>query len=263
VKKLLQHFSVPIGDDYESLCRSLSGLLRAAGLNPGTYPSAEPTGCASYFPKIEAGADLTEAIVLIILRVFALLLYSIILTNNKEATTRSLTPLAQCRYGECPQISTNPRRRLMERLLSRIGRSIRWPYTLVDWLRCWRLLPPLLFAVFIATAPRAFPQNQFYVTIEPPGAESQQSQLAVNGPAYGAAGVFVENFDELTTGLHQKGFSFDGNRSVGSYSPGLIVQADQFGGAGGTGNYFTVNTSLGSPESTILRFVNPQRYFGL
>lgn len=130
--------------------------------------------------------------------------------------------------------------------------------------RCWCLLPPLLFAFFIATAPRAFPQTQaFYVTIEPPGAESQQSQLAVNGQAYGATGVFVETFSELTTGLQQKGFPFDGNSSVGSYSPGLIVKADQYGGAGGTGNYFTVNTALGSPSSTTLTFVNPQRYFGL
>jgi len=41
VKKLLDHFSVAIVDDDESLCRSLGRLLRAAGLNPVTYPSAE------------------------------------------------------------------------------------------------------------------------------------------------------------------------------------------------------------------------------
>ena len=41
MKKLLDHFSVAIVDDDESLCRSLGRLLRAAGLNPVTYPSAE------------------------------------------------------------------------------------------------------------------------------------------------------------------------------------------------------------------------------
>jgi CheY-like chemotaxis protein len=41
VKKLLDHFSVAIVDDDESLCRSLCRLLRAAGLNLVAYPSAE------------------------------------------------------------------------------------------------------------------------------------------------------------------------------------------------------------------------------
>jgi FixJ family two-component response regulator len=41
VKKLIDHFSVAIVDDDESLCRSLGRLLRAAGLNPVAYPSAE------------------------------------------------------------------------------------------------------------------------------------------------------------------------------------------------------------------------------
>ncbi|HME07111.1 MAG TPA: response regulator [Bryobacteraceae bacterium] len=41
MKKLLDHFSVAIVDDDEGLCRSLCRLLRAAGLNPVAYPSAE------------------------------------------------------------------------------------------------------------------------------------------------------------------------------------------------------------------------------
>ena len=41
VKKLLDHFSVAIVDDDESLCRSLGRLLRAVGMSPVAYPSAE------------------------------------------------------------------------------------------------------------------------------------------------------------------------------------------------------------------------------
>ena len=41
MKKLLDHLSVAIIDDDESLGRSLGRLLRAAGLIPVVYPSAE------------------------------------------------------------------------------------------------------------------------------------------------------------------------------------------------------------------------------
>jgi len=68
VKKLLDHFSVAIVDDDESPCRSLCRLLRAAGLNPVTYPSAEwraqaiAAGCAAYFRKTDPGAAVLDAI---------------------------------------------------------------------------------------------------------------------------------------------------------------------------------------------------------
>lgn len=158
----------------------------------------------------------------------------------------------------------------MERVLrlSRIGKPIHWPYTLVDWLRSWRLLPLLpiafLIAVFIATLPKAFSQtNAFYVTIDSPGSDNEQSTLVTNPQQFSATQVHEETFNELTSGLQTNGFNFAGSASIGSYSAALIVKADQYGGAGGTGNYMTVNTSLRSPSSTTLTFVQPQRYFGL
>jgi len=54
----------------------------------------------------------------------------------------------------------------------------------------------------------------------------------------------VEDFENHPAGA-QTIFSFADNSSVGSYDSGLIVEADQFGGAGGTGHYLTENTALG------------------
>jgi outer membrane autotransporter protein len=128
---------------------------------------------------------------------------------------------------------------------------------------------PLLLTLLITTAPRAFSQA-FWVSIEAPGVEHQVSPLVANGQAYGAAGVNVETFDgphtpALVPDAVNPGFNFNNDASIGSYSRGLIVSANQFGGAGGKGLYFDVNTTIGvnSPSAVILTFKSPQRYFGL
>ena len=112
--------------------------------------------------------------------------------------------------------------------------------------------------------------NSFLVTVEAPGV--QQSTLATNPNAYGATGVVVNNFDSksLSTGYNQNGFVFaDNSQKIGSYDQGVIAAANQYGGAGGTGNYFTVQPgSYGTSsnpqlsEST-LTLNTPERYFGL
>jgi T5SS/PEP-CTERM-associated repeat protein len=100
------------------------------------------------------------------------------------------------------------------------------------------------------------------VTLEPPGV--QESSLFTNPAAFGAISVSEETFNELSTGFHSKSFPFANNPSLGSYNVGQIQKADAFGGAGGTGNYLTVNQSINKASNpTTLTFSNPQRYFGM
>ncbi|MBV8969478.1 MAG: hypothetical protein JO331_10520, partial [Verrucomicrobia bacterium] len=98
----------------------------------------------------------------------------------------------------------------------------------------------------------------------------QESPLATNPTDFGATGVAVENFNEQALGsIAARGIIFGGDPNVGVYSPrggGTIVAADQFGGAGGTGNYLTDNSSFHSPPqpaSTTIIFMHPERYFGI
>jgi outer membrane autotransporter protein len=133
------------------------------------------------------------------------------------------------------------------------------------------LLRALLFVAFIASATRAFSQA-FDVTIQPPGV--QESPLATDPSLYGATGVAVETFNEQPVGPilsnSPKGFAFAENPAIGMYLPeggGYIVAADQYGGAGGTGNYLTENSTFPpnhpATVSTTIMFVDPERYFGI
>ena len=137
-----------------------------------------------------------------------------------------------------------------------------------------------------ASSPPATP-NSFQVTVEAPGV--QQSTLFTNPNAYGATGVFVNNFDSASIGYSSNSYSFGGKPAIstspistsqigisqistsqiGSYSNVDIVQADQYGGAGGTGNYFTVQPGKDGTSSdpqkskSTLTLNTPERYFGL
>ena len=70
------------------------------------------------------------------------------------------------------------------------------------------------------------------------------------------------SFDNLPTGLSQ-GLSWSG---VGTYDKAYILNADQYGGAGGTGKYDVQSTGIGGgnavPTST-LTLNTPSAYFGL
>jgi outer membrane autotransporter protein len=113
----------------------------------------------------------------------------------------------------------------------------------------------------VAMAPAAFAQP-VVVTLEQPGV--QQSSLFTNPAGFGATNVSVETFTELSPGFRSTAFPFAANASLGSYDHGQIQKADAFGGAGGTGNYLTVNQSINKASNpTTLTFGAPQRYFGM
>jgi T5SS/PEP-CTERM-associated repeat protein len=130
------------------------------------------------------------------------------------------------------------------------------------FMRARLLFRALIFAiVLLTTAEFAFPQA-FTVTIEGPGV--QVSSLFTNPAAFGATNVVEETFNELKTGFISKSVPFAGNSAIGSYDHLLIEAADAFGGAGGTGNYMTVNTSINkASQPTTLTLTTPERYFGL
>ncbi len=75
------------------------------------------------------------------------------------------------------------------------------------------------------------------------------------------SGVITETFDELKPG------SFSSIKTLGGTLSGLpsfeVVKADEFGGAGGTGNYFAVGAQSGTTAAALsFQLTNPQTYFG-
>ena len=124
-----------------------------------------------------------------------------------------------------------------------------------------RSAPALLFIALVAMAPAAFAQP-VVVTLEQP--RDQQSSLFTNPAGFGATNVSVETFNELSPGFRSTAFPFAANTSLGSYDHGQIQKADAFGGAGGTGNYLTVNQSINKASNpTTVTFATPERYFGM
>jgi len=101
--------------------------------------------------------------------------------------------------------------------------------------------------------------NDLYVTVESPGV--QQSSLYTNPAAFGATNVIQDDFNSLKSGYYANGIPFDKNLAIGIYSQGGIQGANQYGGANGKGNYFTVAAPFSNTSST-LSFAQPQRYFG-
>jgi hypothetical protein len=70
------------------------------------------------------------------------------------------------------------------------------------------------------------------------------------------------DFDNITAGYHNTPITLN----IGTINSGFIQTANQYGGAGGTGNYFDVdsNTSgVAADTSSTLKLNNPESYFGL
>lgn len=90
-------------------------------------------------------------------------------------------------------------------------------------------------------------QAQVVVTIEAPGVQSSS-----------VANITTENFDGFTPGVYTSL-----NSTIGTYSsPGLaVVGANQYGGAGGAGNYFSIGAQSGQLTAT-LTLPGDQAYFG-
>ena len=85
--------------------------------------------------------------------------------------------------------------------------------------------------------------------------------LSVEAPkvqASSAAGLTRESFDSFTPGTYTSLPTAVGTLT----SPGLaIVAANQYGGAGGTGNYFAIGAESGKTTAS-LALNGPQSYFG-
>jgi hypothetical protein len=90
-------------------------------------------------------------------------------------------------------------------------------------------------------------QAQVVVTIDAPGVQSST-----------VPGVTTETFDGFAPGIYTSLTS-----TIGTYtSPGeAVVSADQYGGAGGTGNYFSIGAQSGQLTAT-LALLGDQGYFG-
>ncbi|MHC5727304.1 MAG: Npun_F0296 family exosortase-dependent surface protein [Nostoc sp.] len=107
----------------------------------------------------------------------------------------------------------------------------------------------------LATFTRPVMASSFTVSIENAGVQNAQSSNLVNG--------HVQTFDAQTAGSTAGFQSNDGTTNVGSYKTTLIQNADQYGGAGGTGKYFDVNANISGQTVSSLNLTNPESYFGL
>ncbi len=90
-------------------------------------------------------------------------------------------------------------------------------------------------------------QSQVVVTIEKPGVQSSS-----------VPNITTETFDSFVPGIYTSLVS-----NIGTYSsPGeAIVSANQYGGAGGIGNYFSIGAQSGQLTSTLTLPAN-EAYFG-
>ncbi|MEH2378674.1 MAG: hypothetical protein V7K27_07185 [Nostoc sp.] len=106
----------------------------------------------------------------------------------------------------------------------------------------------------LATATRPVMASSFTVSIE------QDVELS------NLVNYHVQNFDAQIQGSSPTGFTWtDAGTKIGSYTNTLIENADQYGGAGGTGRYFDVDTSRSGNGQTVstLNLTTAQNYFGL
>ncbi|MEH2419204.1 Npun_F0296 family exosortase-dependent surface protein [Nostoc sp.] len=107
----------------------------------------------------------------------------------------------------------------------------------------------------LATFTRPVMATSFTVSIENAGVQNAQLSNLVN--------AHVQNFDGQTQGYTTGFQSNDGTTNVGSYKNTLIQNADQYGGAGGTGKYFDVNANISGQTLSTLNLTTAQSYFGL
>ncbi len=97
-----------------------------------------------------------------------------------------------------------------------------------------------LLAVAIAVLPFAAAQAAYTITIEAPGVQNSTA-------AFGSVGI--ENFDSRSAGVNQTfSTSFGASSFTGTYTGVRVNNADQYGGAGGSGRYAV---QFGSPGFTL------------
>jgi PEP-CTERM motif len=112
-----------------------------------------------------------------------------------------------------------------------------------------RLFNISLFTLWLSASALA---NTIVAYVEAPGI--QASSLS---------NITTTNFDNVPTGYYSSPLV----TAIGTYeaSPSnqfRILGADQYGGAGGTGNYFAVGSESGSPGPIVLNLTSNANYFG-
>lgn len=110
----------------------------------------------------------------------------------------------------------------------------------------------------LATFTRPVMATSFTISIEDPTVQTANYSNLVNAR--------VQNFDGQTQGYSATGFTWtDGGTTIGNYTNTLVMNADQYGGAGGTGKYFDVDTNRSGGKQTVstLNLTTAQSYFGL
>lgn len=90
--------------------------------------------------------------------------------------------------------------------------------------------------------------------------------LYVEGPTIQSSsvpGITTEAFDELSAGIYTTSVTTGVGTYMGTPStPFAIINADQYGGTGGTGTYLAVGSETGAPGDVLLQLNSPQNYFG-
>ncbi|MHC5595479.1 MAG: Npun_F0296 family exosortase-dependent surface protein [Nostoc sp.] len=110
----------------------------------------------------------------------------------------------------------------------------------------------------LATITRPAMATSFTVSIENAGQQTANYSNLLN--------YNVDTFNGETPGYSATGLTWkNGSATVGTYKNTLIENADQYGGAGGTGQYFDVDTNRSGGQQTVstLNLTTPQSYFGL
>lgn len=102
---------------------------------------------------------------------------------------------------------------------------------------------------------------QLTVAIEAPGQE--QSALYLSPSTYGATNVYQADFNSISAGYHTGPITL---ANIGTINSGFIQTANEYGGAGGTGNYFDVDkdtSGVPTDTSSTLTLNSPESYFGM
>jgi hypothetical protein len=99
-------------------------------------------------------------------------------------------------------------------------------------------------------------------------ADAANAQISVTPEAPGdetsiVPGVITETFNEFSTGPVSTTTGLA--TSIGTLTGGYIFAANEYGGAGGTGNFYAIGKEVGVQTTFpgILTFNGPQTYFGL
>jgi len=97
------------------------------------------------------------------------------------------------------------------------------------------------------------------------GAKAASLIVSVDAPGVQAStvpGVTTETFDSFSAGNYSSLSTAVGTITSMDAGQFAIVPANVFGGAGGTGNFFTISGFSGSAAPATLVLNTPQAYFG-